>query len=188
MISRGHRCSGTEWCNICKLRRRVGLRSRRGCLAHSCTSAPTSRHVHALQALPDGAVPATDSLDALGLEPSLVPSPGSQPPEPLPLLLFDADIQCSVQQLFRIVMGPDAVFIKAQHSRHRYWDVSVGEWAELPGTHCCLRHARGSRQRSCTKPALRLVEFSALWRQWTASIDALSELLTARQMRIPAKQ
>lgn len=103
---------------------------------HSCTSAPAhppKRHSRVSQSLPDGAVPATDSLDALGLQPSLAPSAGAQPPEPLPLVLFDANIGCSLQQLFRIIMGPDAVFIKAQHARHKYWDVSVGEWAKHAG-------------------------------------------------------
>ena len=74
------------------------------------------------------------SLDNLGLVPSLPPPATPQPLEPLPLSLFDADIQCSLQHLFRLVMGPDAVFISAQHSRHKYWDVSIGDWARHPGT------------------------------------------------------
>ena len=86
------------------------------------------------QAQLEGAVPATDNLDVLGLDP-VAPLPAvSQPlPPPLPLALFDADVPCSVQQLFRIVMGPDAAFIRTQHARHKYWDVSISEWAKCAG-------------------------------------------------------
>lgn len=76
---------------------------------------------------------AADSLDLLGLEPGSQLSAAPETPAPLPLPLFDADFQCSLQQLFRIVMGPDAVFVKTQHSRHDYWDVSIGEWATHAG-------------------------------------------------------
>lgn len=79
-------------------------------------------------------MPATDSLDRLGLDPASQLPVAVEPPALLPLPLFDADIQCSLQQLFRIVMGPDAVFIKTQHSRHSYWDVSISNWGKHTGT------------------------------------------------------
>lgn len=94
--------------------------------AFTCVACP--------QALPDGAVPAGDSLDALGLKPGAPLPAVSAPPPALPLQLFDANIACSLQQLFRIIMGPDAAFIKAQHSQHKYWDVSISEWAKCAGT------------------------------------------------------
>ena len=86
------------------------------------------------QAQLEGAVPATDNLDVLGLDPAApLPTVSQPPPPPLPLALFDADVPCSVQQLFRIVMGPDAAFIRTQHATHKYWDVSISEWAKCAG-------------------------------------------------------
>jgi hypothetical protein len=95
-----------------------------------------------LQAQLEGAVPATDNLDVLGLDPQApLPTVTQPPPPPLPLALFDADVPCSVQQLFRIVMGPDAAFIRTQHATHKYWDVSISEWAKCAGerTDTCRR-------------------------------------------------
>jgi hypothetical protein len=102
---------------------------------HTITSSWLMCHTRLpLQAQLEGPVPATDNLDVLGLDPKApLPTVSQPPPPPLPLALFDADVPCSVQQLFRIVMGPDAAFIRTQHATHKYWDVSISEWAKCAG-------------------------------------------------------
>lgn len=96
------------------------------------------------QALSAEATPITESIDSLGLSPELragALSDGNSAlsdgttsftaPElapPLPLVLLDETVPCSLKRLFAVVMGPDQTFITKQHQAHKYWDVSIGQW------------------------------------------------------------
>lgn len=94
------------------------------------------RSIGVAQAEPaERAAPMPGSIDALGLASAAGPvseAASEQLPQPLPEMLLDTRVACSVDRLFRIVMAPEDAFISTQHSAHRYTDVHIGSWQTEP--------------------------------------------------------